>query len=228
LQRDKDRKTGSYIIGAIGYTLGAAVLVAVIIAALKSSCPFVSAYDGNQFIVQGEIYGGAIYPQLARYDFLPLKMKPVSDNQLQIKISNELKERQYTDIADLLIITHDKNSKVLADEAGNLYSISHPETPVSAILNGRKEVCQPLQSSGDFNLLYMDDTSQNARDEVVIKFNKPDSVKNGKLVLCLKNSYWLDLLYGELIKGFGNYYNTYLRKQRNKQASELLKWVSDQ
>ena len=124
IEKDKNRTTGSYVIGAIGATVGAIAVAAIIAVALKSSCPFVSAYDGEQFSLQGEIYGGAIYPQLARYDFLPLKMAPLADGTLQLKISNELQERQYTDMADLWVITHDKNTKVLADEQGNIYSIA--------------------------------------------------------------------------------------------------------
>ena len=87
IEKDKARTTSSYVIGAIGYTLGAVAVVAIIIAATKSSCPFVSAYDGDNFWLQGEIYGGAIYPQLARHDYLPLKMPPLKDGSLQVKLA---------------------------------------------------------------------------------------------------------------------------------------------
>jgi hypothetical protein len=209
--------------------VGAFALAVVIVAATKSSCPFVSAYHGNQFTLQGEIYGGAIYPQLARYDFLPLKMAPLADGSLQLKISNELQERQYTDMAELWVVTHDKNNKVLADEKGNLYSIAKTETPEAAWLNGKKNVLSALSKDADNELLYMDDTSSaNASNEVVMQFNKPVGAKKSKLVLTLKNSYWLDLLYGELVKGLGRYYSTHIKKQRSKPVAELVKWTNDQ
>ena len=48
----------------------------------------------------------------------------------------------------------------------------------------------------------MDDTTPvNAGNDVVMKFTKPVAAKNAKLLLSLKNSYFLDLLYGELAKG---------------------------
>lgn len=228
IERDKKRTTSSYVIGAIGYTVGAFTLVGIIALATKSSCPFVSAYDGNQFSLQGEIYGGAIYPQLARYDFLPLKMTPFADSTLQLKISNELKEEQYTDLAELWVVTHSKKTKVLSDEKGNLYGLADLQSPVDAFLN-KKNVTASLLHPADNALLYMDDTSSaDARNEVTIKFKKPGAVKKGKLVLALKNSYWLDLLYGELGKGFGSYYPTYIKQQRSKPAAELLKWTRDQ
>lgn len=229
IEHDKKRTTNSYVIGALGYTLGAVAVVGIIIAATKSSCPFVSAYDGNEFSLQGEIYGGAIYPQLARHDYIPLKMAPLPDGTLQLKITNELKERQYTDMADLLVITHDKHTKVLADEKGNLYSVSAPQAPTNASLGNNKNILSALLKAGDNELMYMDDSSRaDAGNEVILKFNKPINTSKGKLVLTLKNSYWLDLLYGELAKGFGTYYASYMKEQKIKPAAELLKWVKEQ
>src|SRR5690606_4115334 len=228
IEHDKKKTTNSYVIGAIGYTLGAMAVVSAIILATKSSCPFVSAWDGNAFSLQGEIYGGAIYPQLARHDFMPLKMAPMEDGTLQLKITNELQERQYTDIANLLVITHDKDIKVLADENGELYSIADPISPVKANLGNGKNVLPALLQDGDLQILYMDDTTQaDAKNDLLITFNKPAEVTNGKLVLSLKNSYWLDLLYGELAKGFGTYYASYMADQKKKTAEELLKWVKE-
>jgi hypothetical protein len=229
IEKDAKRTTSSYVIGTLGYTFGALAIVAIIIAATKSSCPFVSAYDGDHFSLQGEIYGGAIYPQLARHDYMPLKMEPLENGSLQLKISNELQEQQYTDMAELWIVTHDKNARVLADEKGNLYNIFSTHAPTEAFLNGKKEVSETLLKAGDNMLLYMDDTlSTDAANEVVMKFAKPADAKNAKLLLSLKNSYFLDLLYGELAKGFGNYYGTYIKQQEKKPAAELLKWVKDQ
>ncbi|MDB5210198.1 MAG: hypothetical protein JWQ30_1025 [Sediminibacterium sp.] len=189
LEKDKGRTTGSYVIGAIGYTIGAFMVAGIIIAATKSSCPFVSAYDGNDFSLQGEIYGGAIYPQLCRNDYIKLKMAPDANGGLQLKISNELKERQYTDLAELMVVTHDKNSKILSDEQGNLYSIEKPEPPVAATLSNHKDVLAPLLYAGDNQLLHFDDTlAAAATNELVLKFNNPTNTKKAKLVLALKNS----------------------------------------
>src|SRR5688500_18960643 len=49
IEKDKARTTNSYVLGAIGTTLGAMALVGIVILATKSSCPFVSAYDSGQF-----------------------------------------------------------------------------------------------------------------------------------------------------------------------------------
>jgi len=229
IEKDRKRTTNSYVIGAVGYTLGAVAVVAIIIAATKSSCPFVSAYNQNDFSLQGEIYGGAIYPQLARNDYMPLKMSPLPDGTFQVKISNELKERQYTDMADLWIINHAADTKVLSDDKGNLFSISDPQKPTKAIFQNATDVTADLLKENDNRLLHFDDTTADQNNNsVVLHFNKKGINQKANLVLALKNSYWLDYLYGELAKGFGSYYATYMEQQKKKPATELLKWVSDQ
>jgi hypothetical protein len=229
VEKDKQRTTGSYVIGAIGYTFGAFAVAAIIIAATKSSCPFVSAYTNNEFVLQGEIYGGAIYPQLARDDYMPLRMEPLADGTLQVKISNELQEKQYTDFADLLVITHQKNSKVLSDEKGNLYEIRQPETPVKAWTSNQPDVLTSVLKANDNSLVHFDDTlATDAGNYLITQFNKPADMKKAKLILSVKNSYWLDYLYGEMAKGFGSYYTTFIKKQHKTPVAQLLKWTKDQ
>ncbi len=229
LEIDRKRTTTSYVLGALGYTVGALTVAGIIIAATKSSCPFVSADDGDRFVLQGEIYGGAIYPQMARDDYMPLRMKPNANGLLQVKISNELQEKQFTDVADLLVITHDQNSRVLADEKGNLYQVSEPQTPLSAVFCNNNDVLESISKAHDNRLLHFDDTlSLNASNYADISFSKPAEASKAKLVLSIKNSYWLDYLYGQVAKGLGTYYSTYTNDQLKKPAADLIKWTKDQ
>lgn len=229
LEKDKKRTTNSYVIGAVGTTLGAMAVAFIIALATKSSCPFVSAYDGERFGLQGEIYGGAIYPQMARHDYLPLKMAPLADGTLQLKISNELKEKQFTDFANLLVIRHAPGTRILADESGRLYSVGSPQSPVAATLSNGKDALPALRQAGDMAVLYLDDTtSADAVTTIHLRFHQQTGAATAKLVLTLKNSYWLDNLYGELAKGFGRYYGTYMKKQAKKPARQLVQWTKDQ
>ncbi|MEJ8844201.1 hypothetical protein WG954_17540 [Lacibacter sp. H375] len=228
IQHDKKRTTNSYVIGTIATVAGAALVTSILILALKSSCPFVSAYNGNDFTLQGEIYGGAIYPQLSRKDYLMLNMANKEDGTLQVKISNELKEKQYTDLVKLWIIDHPKNTKVVVDEKGKLHSIAQPHQPIKATLN-HKDVLSYVSKSGDNKLLYMDDSSgKDAINEITLRFKRPLHTKQAKLLLRLKNTYFLDLLYGELAMNMGTYYSSFVAKQKNKTAGELKKWVTAQ
>ena len=209
--------------GTVGVVLSVAAISLMIIAAAKSSCPIISAYDGSGFTLQGEIFGGAVYPQLSRYDYLPLKMKPLEDGSLQLKITNELKERQFTDYVRLWKVSHPKQSKIFVDDKGNLFSSSDPRLPEQALLNGNRDVSEALARPDDHHVLYPDDSScSDARNEIILRLKKPGDATSGRLILVRRNSYFLDLLYGELAKGFGTLYPVYAKKQK-KRFSKLLR-----
>lgn len=228
LEKDRGRTTASYILGSLAITGGAILVTAVIVAALKSSCPFVSAYDGHHMALQGEIYGGAIYPQLARNDYMELKMAPAPNGNLQLQISNELKERQFTDLAELMEVTHDKNVQMMVDENGKLYSVANPVLPVAATVETR-DVLPLLRKQKDDQSYSFDDTlTKTSVNRLNLTFSKPAHAKKAKLVLRLKNSYWLDVTYGKMTMGFGAYYNAFIKQQYNKPVAELKRWAKEQ
>jgi hypothetical protein len=132
-------------------------------------------------------------------------------------------------VANLMVITHSKQTKILTDETGHLYSIGNTETPHTAWLNNKQLNLSPLLQHNDQLLQFMDDTTQtNGHNELQLQFHKPAGAIHAKLVLAIKNSYWLDYLYGELAKGFGRFYPIYIKQQTKRPPADLLKWVKDQ
>jgi hypothetical protein len=228
IEKDRGKTTSSYILGGLAYTVGALAVAAVIIAATKSSCPFISAYDGNGFVLQGETFGGAIYPQLVRHDYLPLKMAKAQNGNLQLKISNELQEKQFTDIAELIAVKHLKSQLVIPDQDGNLYTVSKPVAPYRAILANGKDVTTSITQKDD-RIMYFDDSTQgHSVNKLHLQFTRTEQNSTAKLILRLKNSYWLDFLYGEVAKGLGSYYGKYTSLQMKKPAAELNRWTREQ
>ncbi|HLX93233.1 MAG TPA: hypothetical protein VKR32_16225 [Puia sp.] len=229
IEKDKGRTTSSYVVGAVGITAGILAVVVIIVLATKSSCPFISAYDGKALRLQGEVYGGAIYPQLCRNDYLKLDMAPTPSGRLQLQISNELKEKQFTDLAELIVATHDKNVTVVADENGALHTLSNPVLPFSATVANKNVL--PLVTGQNDNLSFnFDDTAaaKEKNNQLDLVFNRPPGKTSAKLVLRLKNSYWLDMVYGKIAQGFGRYYPTYIKKQRSTPVEKLEQWKIDQ
>ncbi len=225
LQHDKSATTSNRILSYFGVTLGTLFVIGAIVAATKSSCPFVSGYDGTEVKLQGEIYGGSIYPSLQRHDYLPLHLQPVNGT-LQVKISNELQEKQYTDLAELWSIQHDPGINIYPDETGNLYSVIAGVAPVQATAAGQDVV--HLVSEKDDLYFGFDRQNTTGISSMEATFAKPAVVGKGKLILHLKNSYWLDYVYGELIKHMGGYFNRWTKLQEKKPAEQLLKWKDEQ
>ena len=226
IEKDGGRTVASFVGGT--FAIIGSLVAGVFIFAALTSCPFVSPYDGKEFTLQGEIYGGAVYPQLSRNDFIKLDMGPTPQGNLQLKISNELKEVQHTDLAELITIDHSKEVTILPDQEGNLYSIKDPYQPTSALTGDNINVRDFLSIKDGRFMEFSDSISANGSNEVVLRFNRPIQSNHGKLVLSVKNTFWLDRLYGKMLEGFGDYYNTFVENQKSKTAETLNKWTDDQ
>lgn len=192
-----------------------------------TSCPYVSVFDGEQYWLQGELYGGAMNHTLERMDFLPLKIRPI-DGAFQIRISNELKERQYTDFADLMIIEHSDRVKAGRGTDGKIYQFSNPALPFSANLNGKLDVLPSILHQ-DLKKCSFDDTSNaSGINQLMLEFQKEVGIHSSKLVLQVKNSFWLDMLYREYSSHFGRRYNDWQEAQEKRPAEQLTQWIEDQ
>ena len=238
LEFDKGRTTSSYVWGAIGITLGVGLAILAIAAltytpppiqptTISGSCPYISSFDGNKFSLQGEIYSAAIYPSLQKEDFLPLQMQPFKGDWC-IKISNELKEVQHTDFANLIIAEHAKDVRLLIDPQGQIHSVTKPQSPLTALLNNKKDVSNELMYEDYKSCLFNDSNGEQNREDLYLNFKNEGKHTKGKLVLKARSSSWFLYVYDEFTKGFGNYYNHWMKREQKKPVSELNKWIEEQ
>lgn len=226
LEHDRSRTTSSYVLGGVGLGVGAIVLAGVIIALTKESCPYVSVYDGTQYNLQGELFGGSVNRQLERTDYVPLSA-PLINNQYRIRISNQLKERQYTNSAALRIVEHPTGVQPYIDANGNVYTTSNPVAPEEAWLNTR-DIRNELQTPDGKSCSFNDTSNPNGLNNVRLVFPVNKEVKEAKLMLRLKNSYWLDYLYGEFARRFGSNYVKWQQKQQQRPAADMMRWIDEQ
>lgn len=227
IQHDRKRTTSSYVLGGIGIGLGVMVLAGVIIALTKSSCPFISVYDGEQYNLQGELFGGAVNHKLERTDYVPLQANAIN-GRFELRISNELKERQYTNFADLLLIEHPSGIQVLPGEDGELYSISPGIKPTAAILNSRTVLLNEVSARDEKYCSFNDSSNQSGINELQLSFPKQNNLREAKLLLQLKNSYWFDYLYGEFTRQFGSSYSSWQAQQQARPVKEMIRWTEEQ
>ena len=219
-------KTIAYTTLGITGTLGA---IFIVILLTKSSCPFIYAYNGESYEFIGEIYSGSIYPPLERHDYLALpNLQPVK-NEYKIKITNEIKEIQHTNMTELFVFDHPENIEVLVDKYGNTHTLSNlilPET--SKTLDGSN--IDSLLSSKD-SLVYMSgipDEYSGDMDALILTFDKPLDQDTGKLVIKGKNSFWLDYIHGQFSELFGERFDTWKEKQKKQSPEKMIKWSLDQ
>ena len=225
IEKDKGKTQASYVFGTLGIVFGFFILLSIIIILTKSSCPYIYAYDGDTFIFEGEIFGGAINQNLERDDYMPLPSLKAENNTYHLRISNELKEHQFTNLAELIVVDHPKDQKVLLDKYGKPQFIGKPETPMAVTSLNGEDLCSTLEKTD--NDVYLFNDTNTSKNVILLTFKKKENATKGKLILHAKNTLWFDYLFGEFLKKFGTYYDQWMEKQRKMPTADRIQQIRD-
>ena len=219
-------KTIVYSTLGIAGTLGC---IFIIILLTKSSCPFIYAYNGESYEFVGEIYSGAIHPPLERHDYLPLPVLQPVENEYSIKIANEIKEIQHTNLTELLVFDHPENAEILVDKYGNVHTVSDPYLPISASAIDGTNIEYLLAAKDSLSFMSgIPDNETQDMDAVILTFDRPVNKDNGKLVVKGKNSFWLDYIHGQFSELFGDRFDAWKEKQKQRSPEKMTEWSLDQ
>ncbi len=212
-----------------GVSVILSAILIVIVMLTKESCPFVYAYNGSEFEFTGEIYSGAIFPNLERDDFMPLPNLQPRERQYQLKMDNLAEEIQFTNLTELQVVDHPKGTRLLVDRQGTFHTITDPVMPLAA-LAGSGEDALPLVSKQD-ELSYRGDETQDPKhsmDALHLKFAAPKNKANARLILKARNSIWLDYTLGQFLDMFGNRYDRWYARQSKPDKSLDKDWALQQ
>lgn len=200
-----------------GITTVLSIIILIIIALTKESCPFIYCFNGEDFEFTGEVYSGAIFPKLERDDYLPLPVLQPKDGAYQLKMANQAEEIQYTNLAELKVVDHPAGTELLVDHKGQFYTVRDAQIPTRAV-SGMQEDVLPLLASKD-NAKYQGDEVADpncATDKVEMTFKLPDKADQARLVLKARNSIWLDYTLGQFLDLFGSKYDHWYASQNAK------------
>lgn len=221
--------TGKKILSIVGFTVATLAVIAIIIVATKSSCPFIYVKEGNTYAFTGELYPGAILPTLERTDYLPLPNFVAQNEEYEIKITNELLEIQYTDLAQLIVVNHSIKNEVLLDKNGKLHTIIKIETPENSTSNNRPITIKPSLEK-DTNAYLFDEANftDKGMNNIVLTFRNTSQSHQAKLILSAKNSLWFDYVYGKFNEQFGSFFNHFQKQQLKVPAEKNIEWRNEQ
>ncbi len=180
----------------VGFLLGAAIDAAVIAAVASAdwgsfmstnesgsmSCPFVYSFDGRQYVLDSETFGGAIFRAAQRTDLDNLDHLTEVNGSYRMKITNELPETQFVDELRLLVVDHPRDTRVVPSFSGKINTLAAPQPPNKATSYRGDEV-QNLIIDKD-NRVWVsnpfgrnpEDKSQ-ARDGLLLEFPRPAGYK---------------------------------------------------
>jgi hypothetical protein len=224
-----DKNTGRSIANAAVGTIGVIAVIFIIILATKSSCPFVYVKNGEEFVFTGELYPGILTANLQRDDYLLLPNLNEVNNEASIKITNELKEVQYTDFVQILEIDHPYNVQVLLDKNGDPQTFSNIIPPNKVVVDNLNIDNSPALIKDDNSYLFNSEiNSSSSLRNIEMEFNKPQNTENAKLFLTVKNSMWLDYVFGKFNQQFGTYYPQFQKDQQAVSLEKSTKWVQEQ
>ncbi|WP_242206474.1 hypothetical protein [Aestuariivivens insulae] len=224
-----DKNTGRAVANVLLGTVGTIFVAALLYAALKSSCPFVYVKNGEEYYFIGELYPGTITPNMQKDDYLQLPPCELENDEYVLKITNYLKEIQYTDVVQLVRFIHDEDVEVLLDSQGKLQTFKNIIAPREVTLDdGLKSIEPALEKDGDFYAFNTTLKTENSTRHIVLDFAKPNHAKQMKLYLTTKNSVWLDYAFGKFNEQFGQYYNTFQKKQQKVSNDSIRAWANKQ
>lgn len=224
-----DKNTGRTIANAFLGTIGVITAILIIYLATKSSCPFIYVKNGQEFVFTGELYPGIITANQQRDDYLPLPDFEGINEEYSIKITNELKEIQYTDFVQLMEVDHPDNVQVLLDKNGDLHTFSNIISPNNVLIDNLNSDIEPALNKDNSAYLFNTkiDKPGSVRN-IELEFNKPAQIEKGKLFLTVKNSMWLDYVFGKFNEKFGSYYPQFQKDQQEVSNKKTMKWINEQ
>lgn len=220
---DSGKTAASYVFGTIGVIAGIFVIIMIIALLTKSSCPYVYVHNGDSYVFEGETFGGAIASNLERDDYMPLPSAKSDLGLFRIRISNELKEKQYTDVAELLVVNHPQGTSVLLDKKGTPRLITDPQPALSVMSSGGINL-KEIMMKRDTNV-FMFDNYEDQSNSLILKFRNENNSTSGKLLLKCKNTLWFDYLYGEFISKFGTSYDNWTEKQSKLPTKDRIETI---
>ncbi len=148
--------------------------------------------------------------------------------EVKLCISNELKERQYTDYAQLMLIEHAPGEKISMTPDGKPLKIFGEMQPVSAQLNGVVNMIQHISAVDNISCAFNDTLESSPVNRLAVAYPNPRVNKPLALVISLRNSHWLEYTFNEFTKQFGQKYNEWVTMQKQRPASEILFWQESQ
>jgi hypothetical protein len=223
---DTGATTASFVFGGVLIAGAAAAVFVIIILLTKSSCPFVYVDNGQESVFAGEIFGGAIFKNLQRHDFM---MLPITDSlsAISITIANKLKEKQFIDQVSLLRVEHAAHGRVLVDRFGKVHAVDNIMPVTSAMVHGI-DIATQLRAKDNIQFSFDSDKGEDFFNTVELTFPKTNNASEGHLVIHTKNTLWSDYLFGEFTQLFGENYTKWVDKQNNNPEVGKEGWTEKQ
>ena len=185
----------------VGTTAALAAIVAI-----ACNCPRVYIVDANgDEHLQGPLFTGAISKSFERRDLMPLKGIDRSNDQVVIRVKNELPEDEYINELKLLRITHRPDYQIGMDASEELFEFNKLEAPREAVSLSGSDL---KEATGNLDALFYefdDETYLEELNSATFTFDKPtNNSQKLKLVIHARQTKWLEQVTESYFRLHGN------------------------
>lgn len=214
LKRLDRGKTDAVVAGVV---MASAVVTASIIAGTyiavrssrsSSSCPRVYTFNGKEWLLSAEPYSGAIFKSAEITDYSVLEEIVPVEGVYRLNFSNVMDEIDYTNEVKILVVDHDPTFDVVPGNGGEFFTISNPQAPVYAVTHDGVDITSRIKKNGETfwegNPFSNYADSSRPREEMILKFTKPEGVTGMKLILRGGNTLWGSYILQNFLQMFGN------------------------
>lgn len=186
----------------VGVVAGMLLVAAVIVALTKDSCPFIYSWDGEKYVFDAEPYGGAITRGLERDDYGELEHLRADGEKYRLRVTNEVRETQFTNLMELWVVDHTPGTRVIPDEWGNLYAISDLQT-LSSATDATGRDLKPWLGKKDLRIWEPEAKPGSAgelREQIVMSFPRPEGATQARLVANVATGLWGSNMISEMLE----------------------------
>jgi hypothetical protein len=188
------------------------------------SCPFIYSFDGEDYRLEGEVFGGAIFEAARRTDLLNLSALKENNGHYGIKITNELEETQFVDELKLIVVDHPVGTALYPSFDGKLHLLSSLIHPKSAQDKDGHNITNDLNEKDDLawisNPFNRDpDKLGDARDWVELAFDKPSEISKATLLFNVQNTRWGAVMQKEMLALQGDQLDAWYQSLNTSEAA---------
>jgi len=216
------------VVRVVGFTAATVGAVALLIALTKESCPFVYVDRGAGWELVGEAYAGAAFRSTQRDDLLPIPSVRERES-LRIRLRNEARETQYTDLAALILVDHRPEVRALSTFNNVVAFVGPSRAPLVArdrrgpdVTDLVRDNDQALWETDAATIARM--TDEQLSEELIAEFDVAGAAQP-VLELVAGNTTWLDLVFGRFFAAMGPRLGEYLEQGNDPSAGpRIQRW----